>query len=114
MIEPYVTYGSPNWQTISKMVYKRGYGKVNKQRIPITDNLIISETLGKFEIHTVEDLIHELVSCGPNFKAANNFLWRFKLSSPKKGFSTKKRSYIQGGDWGDRENQINKRVLRML
>ena len=114
MIEPYIAYGYPNWQTVSKLVYKRGYAKVNKQRIPITDNLVISENLGKMGIDTIEDLVHELVECGPNFKTANNFLWRFKLSSPKGGFCSKKKSYIQGGDWGNREEKINKLVRSML
>merc|ERR1712226_1427090 len=35
LIEPYVTYGYPSRQTIRKLVYKRGFGKINKQRIPI-------------------------------------------------------------------------------
>jgi hypothetical protein len=28
-------------------VYKRGFAKVNKQRIPLTDNQIISDKLGE-------------------------------------------------------------------
>merc|ERR1719329_415609 len=38
LIEPYVTYGYPTRSTIEKLIYKRGFGKLNKQRIPIADN----------------------------------------------------------------------------
>jgi 60S ribosomal protein uL30 len=65
------------------LVYKRGFAKINKQRISITSNQIVEAALGKFGIICVEDLIHELETCGPHFKEANSFLWAFKLSSPK-------------------------------
>merc|ERR1712216_452644 len=35
LVEPYIAYGTPNLKTVRELVYKRGYGKVNKQRIPI-------------------------------------------------------------------------------
>jgi len=60
VIEPLVTYGYPTRQTISKLIYKRGYGKVNRCRIPLTDNSIIAGELGKFGINCIEDLIHEI------------------------------------------------------
>merc|ERR1712137_468040 len=72
-IEPYVTYGKPSLKTINDLVYKRGYGKVNKQRIPLTDNKIIADALGDKDILCMEDLIHEIHTCGPHFKEANNF-----------------------------------------
>ncbi len=50
LVEPYITYGPPNLKTITELVYKRGFGKVNKQRIPLTDNSIIETALGKFGI----------------------------------------------------------------
>lgn len=57
-------------KTVRDLIYKRGYGKVNKQRIALTDNQIIEEHLGKFGIICMEDLIHEIVTVGPNFKQA--------------------------------------------
>lgn len=41
----------------------------------------------------MEDLLHELVTCGPNFKKANKFLWPFKLSSPRGGMKLKRKPY---------------------
>lgn len=59
-VEPYIAYGYPSRKTIHDLVYKRGYGKVNKSRIPLTDNSIIENSLGKIGIFSVEDLIHEI------------------------------------------------------
>lgn len=42
-VEPYVTYGYPNMKSLKELVYKRGYGKVNKQRVALTDNSIVEE-----------------------------------------------------------------------
>ena len=113
-IEPYVTFGYPTRKTISDLVYKRGFGRVNKQRIPLTSNEIVAQALRQHNIICVEDLINELVTVGPHFKEANNFLWSFKLASPKGGFNNKRHPYQQGGDWGNREEDINKLVRRML
>lgn len=113
-VEPYIAYGYPSQRTIAKLVYKRGYGKVNGSRIPLTDNSIVEKQLGKQGIVSVEDLIHEITTVGPHFKEANNFLWPFKLNSPKKGFAEKRHPYHNGGVWGNREDLINELVKRML
>ena len=42
-VEPYITWGYPNLKTVRELVYKRGYGKVSKNRIPLTDNQIIEQ-----------------------------------------------------------------------
>ena len=68
LVEPYVTYGEPNLKSVRELIYKRGYGKVNKQRIPLANNSVIEEALGKYDILSVEDLVHEIVTAGPNFK----------------------------------------------
>jgi large subunit ribosomal protein L7e len=115
LVQPYVTYGYPSLKTVRELVYKRGFGKVNKQRIPLSDNSIVSENLGKHDIHGMEDLIHEIYTAGPKFKQAANFLWPFKLSAPKGGFKCKRHGYCEqkGGDWGNREEMINELIGRM-
>merc|ERR1712167_215254 len=35
-IAPYVTFGYPNLRSVRELVYKRGFGKVNKQRVPLS------------------------------------------------------------------------------
>ncbi|KAH9063341.1 60S ribosomal protein L7 [Lactarius vividus] len=114
LVEPYVTYGEPNLKTVRELIYKRGYGKVNRQRVPLSNNSIIENTLGKYDILSVEDLVHEIFTVGPNFKQASNFLWPFKLSNPTGGWRTRKfKHYVQGGDFGNREDNINKLVRQM-
>ena len=90
------------------------------------------KTCARFGIHGVEDIIHEIYTVGPNFKQVrlvlgqtivsakyvflcfsqltcwfqvSNFLWPFKLSSPKGGFINKRHGFCEarGGDWGNRE-----------
>lgn len=114
IVEPWVAYGYPSRQTISKLIYKRGYAKIDSHRVPLTENSFVEQNLGKYGINCVEDLVHEIVTCGPHFKQANAFFWRFKLSSPKGGITHKKTSYIQGGDWGNREQKINALVAKMI
>jgi large subunit ribosomal protein L7e len=113
-VEPFITYGYPTRSTVSKLIYGRGYGKVNRSRIPLNDNSVIDQALGAHGISCVEDLIHEIWTVGPHFKQANNFLWPFKLSSPLKGFEKKRHPYHKGGAWGNREEQVNELIARMI
>merc|ERR1712192_96746 len=130
LINPYVTYGYPSLKTVRELIYKRGFAKINKQRIPLSENESLSKAMdqaftpfGKnkvgetpeHNIHGVEDLIHEIYTVGPHFKQASNILWPFKLSSPKGGFKCKRHGFgeIQGGDWGNREDLINELIARM-
>ncbi|CAH2053803.1 unnamed protein product [Thlaspi arvense] len=112
-VEPYVTYGYPNLKSVKELVYKRGFGKLNHQRIALTDNSIVDQGLGKHGIICVEDLIHEILTVGPHFKEANNFLWPFQLKAPLGGMKKKRNHYVEGGDAGNRENFINELIRRM-
>ena len=116
LVEQYCAIGNPSLSTIRQLVYKRGYGKVNKQRIPLTDNSIVESVLGKYGIESVEDLIHEIYTVGPNFKQASNFLWPFKLSNPSGGWGVRRKfqHFIQGGSTGNREEYINQLVKKMI
>merc|ERR1719473_2560448 len=40
-VEPYLSYGYPNLKSVRELIYKRGYGKINKQRIPLNDNAVV-------------------------------------------------------------------------
>lgn len=118
-VEPYITYGYPNLKSVKELIYKRGFAKIGKRgawtRTPLSDNRVIEEALGKYNIICMEDLIHEIFTCGPHFKEANNFLWPFQLSSPRGGFSKKSKliHFAEGGDAGNREDLINGLIRRM-
>ena len=113
-VEPYITYGYPTKESIRRLVLKRGFGKVNRQRIPIEENSTIEKVLGKHNISTVEDLVNEIYTVGPHFKEANNFLWPFKLRAPRGGFRAKRHPFQMRGDWGNREDYVNQLISKML
>jgi len=113
LVEAYITYGTPNRKTVQDLIYKRGFGKVNHQRIPLSNNQVIKQSLGKHGIVCIEDLIHEIWTVGAHFKEVNNFLWPFKLSSPLGGYKYKGSHFTEGGDYGNREELINSLVRSM-
>lgn len=113
-VTPLITFGYPSRKTIANLIYKRGFGKINRQRIPLTDNALIEQNLGKFGITCVEDLIEEIHTVGAHFKEANNFLWPFKLTNPRGGWRNKNHSFQTDGDWGNRDYKINDLVERMI
>ncbi|KAJ6961676.1 hypothetical protein NC652_000576 [Populus alba x Populus x berolinensis] len=141
-VEPYVTYGYPNVKNVSDLIYKKGYGKIDNKRVPLIDNNIIEQVLdescyscvwfcsaygisshfyffsfwqalGKHGIVCIEDIVHEVVNAGPHFKEISSFLGSFSLNKPKEGLMGKKALYIDGGDTGNRENQINDLINKM-
>jgi len=114
LAEPFIAWGYPSFSTIRKLVYKRGFVKVHKKRTRLNDNKLIENKLGKFNIVCVEDLIHEIFTVGPHFRNATNFLWPFKLNTPTGGWRKKANNYVDGGDFGNREENINKILKRMI
>jgi len=113
LVEPYVAYGYPSLKSVRNLIYKRGFVRVNGQRKPITDNLMIANKLKKQGVVCVEDIIHELYTVGTNFKKVNKFLWPFKLSSPRGGFLDVGRQFTDHGDAGNHEKYINKLIAKM-
>ena len=125
---------------MSDLIYKKGYGKIDNKRVPLIDNNIIEQVmnlvtavfgfvvpmtfplifffsfwqaLGKHGIVCLEDIVHEVANAGPHFKEIISFLGSFSLNKPKEGLLGKKALYIDGGDTGNRENQINDLINKM-
>ena len=109
---PFITYGYPNLKSVRELIYKRGFGKINGQRVAINDNSVIESALGKYGIVSIEDLIHEIYTVGPHFKQANNFLWHFKLSCQRGGLRVINNHFVEGGDYGNREHFINNMIRK--
>merc|ERR1711975_83253 len=113
-VEPYLSYGYPTLKSVRDLIYKRGYGKINKNRIPLNDNAVVEKGLGKYGIMCMEDLIHEIYTVGPHFREANNFLWPFKLRPAKGGQAKKRKGFCEGGQAGNREELMNNLIAKML
>ena len=102
---------------ISDLIHRRGHGKIDGKRIPLSDNTIIERNLSSQTNHNiicVDDLVHELHTVGEYFTRANNFLWTFQLSAPKSKFQKEKLSYKDGGDYGDRGEEMDDLIRQML
>ncbi|KAJ7962772.1 60S ribosomal protein L7 [Quillaja saponaria] len=113
MVEPYVTYGYPNLKNVRELVYKRGFARIDKNKVPLTDNNIIETELGKHGILCIEDMVHEIANIGPHFKEVVTFLWPFALNKPENGLRASKTLYKDGGDTGNREDHINDLINKM-
>jgi len=114
VVEPYVAYGYPNLKSVKDLIYKRGFLKIRHARIPLTDNHQIEAQVGVYGLQCVEDLVHEIYTVGDHFKQASNLLWPFKLNPPKGGYNYVKTHFTEGGDAGNREDQINNLLRRMV
>lgn len=112
-VEPYVTYGYPNMKSVKDLIYKKGVVRVEKQKIPLTDNNIVEQELGEHNIICIEDIVNEVVNVGSHFKAVTSFLCPFKLSNPEKALQGKKKRFVDGGDSGNRKDQINDLLGKM-
>jgi len=99
---------------VRELIYKRGYAKVEGRRIPISSNDVVENVLGKYGMICVEDVIHEIMTVGENFKYASNFLWPFKLNTPSGGWRKKTNHFVEGGDFGNREDKINELLRKMV
>merc|ERR1712038_1909006 len=97
--DPFIAWGYPSVETVKKLIYKRGAGKINGQRMKLADNSIVEKGLGNIGINCIEDLIHEIYTVGDNFKQANNWLYPIKLSTPRGGWRKVTNHFIEGGDF---------------
>jgi len=112
--EPFIAWGYPNLKSIKNLMYKRGFAKINGRRVALTSNNLVEESLGKHGMICVEDVIHEIITVGTNFQKATSFLWPFKLNNPTGGWRKKTNHFVEGGDFGNREEQINVLLNSMI
>ncbi|KAF7997306.1 hypothetical protein HCN44_005583 [Aphidius gifuensis] len=114
VVEPYVTWGCPDLKSVRDLIFKRGFANVDKKRLPINGNTLIEEKLGQFGIICIEDLVHEIFTVGSNFQKVNTFLWPFRLNTPTNGWREKLKHFNKGGRYGDRGDEINELISRMV
>ncbi|KAG5083175.1 hypothetical protein JHK84_053213 [Glycine max] len=112
-VEPYVTYGYPNLKSIKELIYKKGHARMEQRKVPLTDNNIIEQELGKFGIVCIEDMVHQIYNAGPHFKEVARFMWPFELNKPAEGLKGSKTIFKEGGDTGNREDLINELINKM-
>ena len=59
--------------------------------------------------------MNEVVRMGKEFEKIQGFVWPFKLTSSKEVLMSRLRKpFVQGGEWGFREEMINEFVNKMI
>ena len=114
MIDPYIAYGYPSLRTVRSMIYKRGHLKINGQRIKLNDNKQIKDKFNNDDVVCAEDVVNQIYTSGKHFRTVTNGFWPFKLAPPKGGMKQKRRHFVEGGDYGNRETLINRFLTRMI
>ena len=111
IIEPYVTYGTPNISLVRELIFKYGKLIVDGKRTSINSNVLVEQSLGHLGIICVEDIIHTIINCGEHFDEVNKVLLPFVLKSPRDGWKKKlNKSVTAGGEFGDRGAAINELI----
>lgn len=115
LIEPYVIYGCPNITTVRDLIFKYGFIKYKGKKTPISSNTKIEEVFGEQGIICLEDIIHEIFTCGPAFVKVQSSLIPFTLPNPKEGWTGKKGlSFQKGGTAGYRGEHVNEFLKTIL
>lgn len=102
LISPYVVAGSPSFNSIRKLFQKRACiqvvdedaeeeekegDSVPLKTVKLDNNQAVEDKFGDdLGIICIEDIIHELVSLGDNFKSVNSWILPFKLTEPVSGW----------------------------
>lgn len=113
IVEPYVTWGFPNLKSVRELILKRGQARVNNKSIPLTDNTMIEEHLGRFGVICLEDLIHEIAFPGKYFQKIAGFLRPFQLSVARHATKNRVGFLKEMGSPGYRGERINQ-LIRQL
>lgn len=109
-VDPYVTWGFPNLKSVRELILKRGQAMVNNKVIPLTDNTVIEEHLGRFDVICLEDLIHEIAFPGKHFQAVSAFLCPFQLSVARHATKNRVGFLKEMGLPGYRGDKINQLI----
>lgn len=90
VVAPHVAFGQPSTKVIRDLVYKRGHARIGTgdaaTTVPLADNALVEEHLGEYGILSIDDIVHELATLGPNFKPISQFLAPVAVPRPSKAY----------------------------
>ena len=66
------------------------------------------------EVICVEDIVEELQNVGNQFSHVQKFLWPFQLASVRSKFQKQKLNFKDGGDYGDRGEEMDDFIRQVL
>ena len=106
-VKDYVTYGPIDSETAAILVKERGRLEGHK---PLDEKAL--KGLGKFKSY--DDLGKAIAEGDVNWSKLEGTVRVFRLHPPRKGYEGVKRSYSTGGALGDRGEDINPLLQRMV
>lgn len=117
-LDPYITYGVPNVQTVRDLIEKFGYVHEGDKKVPIKDNAMIerhfvSKGIDDGSIICLEDMVHEIATGGPHFDEVIEYLYPLKLRGMIK-YTKLPVLFSKGGTRGDRGTKINEFLSTFL
>lgn len=115
LVEPYVTWGYPNINTVRELIFKHGFLRIDQKKVAIDSNKLIEDHLGGLGVICIEDIVHELFNATENFDKIKEFLLPFRLKAPKGGWERKTGvSFVKGGEYGNRQAFINELLAKCV
>jgi large subunit ribosomal protein L30 len=107
MVKDYATWGEINKETLTKLISSRGKLIGDK---PLTAEYLKTAT----PYHSFEKLSEAILENKVQYKEIPEVKPLFRLSPPRKGHRTVKRSFVNKGSLGYRKEHINTLIERML
>lgn len=109
----YIAYGSCNYETLRKLVYSRGFGKINGSKVKLNNESIEDAFEGKYKC--VEELVDVIYNGKEDITKVCNFLYPFGLAAPAGGFRGRKaKDFVMGGSTNNHMELIGELLERML
>ncbi len=103
----YITWGEIDADTLAEVIRKRGNLVGNR---PITDSYIAENT----EFETIDSFAAAIIEGRTQYKSLKEAKPLFRLHPPRGGLESIKRHHTIGGSLGNRNNDINSFIRRML
>jgi large subunit ribosomal protein L7e len=113
-VENYVVYGYPSKTLIEELLKYRGFAKVDDKKVPLDDNSIVEEALGKLDIICVDDIVDSLYK-NKNIDDINSFLFTFLMSHNKKmdeKYAKREKTRLLSGRLGLKESARLDKIVR--
>jgi large subunit ribosomal protein L7e len=110
----YIAFGSISYDLLRKLIYTRGFGKINGNKVKLTNENIEESFNGKFKC--IEELCDVIYHGKDDIRDVLKFLCPFRLCPPKGGFPNghKKRDFIQGGSSNDHKHLLGDLLEKMI
>jgi len=113
--KPYAFWGVPTFKMVCNLIHKKANFRdpeKPRERLALSDNVLIEKHLGDLGVLCTEDLAHSLHTCSQNFPKVADRLWPMMLGDAKKktGTLVNDKHYTQGDISGD----VNAKISQLL